>query len=65
MKFRIEDFNKEVYNIFSGYVNVENEEINRLRRELEELKNRNRELRMKLAKLESENKKILKKSMIF
>ena len=62
MKFRKnfnqEEFNKEVYRFFSEGIDVENEEIKKLRLELELAQAINRDLRGKIAKLEGENKNL-------
>lgn len=62
MKFRKnfnqEEFNKEVYKFFSEGIDVENEEIKKLRLELELAQAINRDLRGKIAKLEGENKNL-------
>ena len=39
--FNVNEFNEEMYNVFSGYIDVENEEIKRLRKEIELLRMRN------------------------
>lgn len=56
--FNVKDFNREVYEMFGGGVDVESEEINKLQKELELFRVMNRDLRLKLAKLEGENKSL-------
>lgn len=62
MKFRKnfnqEEFNEEVYRFFNEGIDVENEEIKKLRKELELAQAINRDLRGKIAKLEGENKNL-------
>lgn len=56
--FNENDFNKEMYDIFSGYVDVENEEIKKLRKEIELMRVRNNDLKMEVTKLRAENKNL-------
>lgn len=62
MKFRKnfnqEEFNEEVYRFFNEGIDVENEEIKKLRKELELAQAINRELRGKIDKLKGENKNL-------
>ena len=62
MKFRKnfnqEGFNEEVYRFFNEGIDVENEEIKKLRKELELAQAINRELRGKIDKLKGENKNL-------
>lgn len=62
MKFRKnfnqEEFNEEVYRFFNEGIDVENEEIKKLREELELAQAINRELRGKIDKLKGENKNL-------
>lgn len=56
--FNVNEFNEEMYNVFSGYVDVENEEIKRLRKEIELLRMRNSHLKDEVTKLNRENKNL-------
>lgn len=56
--FNVNEFNKEMYNVFSGYIDVENEEIKRLRKEIELLRIRNSHLKDEVTKLNRENKNL-------
>ena len=66
MKFRKnfnqEEFNEEVYRFFNEGIDVENEEIKKLRKELELAQAINRELRGKIDKLKGENKNLKENS---
>ena len=53
--FNVNEFNEEMYNVFSGYIDVENEEIKRLRKEIELLRMRNSHLKDEVTKLNREN----------
>lgn len=55
LNFNVNEFNKEMYDVFSGYVDVENEEIRRLRKELELIKMRNNDLKLEVTRLKREN----------
>ena len=56
--FNQEEFNEEVYRFFNEGIDVENEEIKKLRKELELAQAINRELRGKIDKLKGENKNL-------
>lgn len=58
LDFNMNKFNEEMYGFFSGYVDVENEETKRLRKELELMKMRNDNLKMEVIKLKGENKNL-------
>lgn len=58
LNFNVNEFNKEMYDVFSGYVDVENEEIRRLRKELELIKMRNNDLKLEVTRLKGENKSL-------
>lgn len=58
LNFNVNEFNKEMYDVFSGYVDVENEEIRRLRKELELTKMRNSDLKLEVTRLKGENKSL-------
>lgn len=58
LNFNANEFNKEMYDVFSGYVDVENEEIRRLRKELELIKMRNSDLKLEVIRLKGENKSL-------
>lgn len=58
LNFNVNEFNKEMYDVFSGYVDVENEEIRRLRKELELIKMRNSDLKLEVTRLKGENKSL-------
>lgn len=58
LNFNVNEFNKEMYNVFSGYVDVENEEIRRLRKELELIKMKNNDLKLEVTRLKGENKSL-------
>ena len=56
--FNVNELIEETYNVFSGYVDVENEEIKRLRKEIELLRMRNSHLKDEVTKLNRENKNL-------
>lgn len=58
LNFNVNEFNKEMYDVFSGYVDVENEEIRRLCKELELIKMRNNDLKLEVTRLKGENKSL-------
>lgn len=58
INFNVNEFNKEIFEVFGGYVDVENEEIRRLRKELELLKIINSDLKSEVTKLRGENKSL-------
>ena len=58
MNFNVNVFNEEMYEAFGAYINVENEEIKRLRKEIELMRMRNNDLKEEVAKLRGENKNL-------
>ena len=58
MNFNVNGFNEEMYEAFGAYVNVENEEIKRLRKEIELMRMRNNDLKEEVTKLRGENKNL-------
>lgn len=58
LNFNESKLNEEIYSLFSGYVDVENEEVKKLRKELEALKMKNDILKIEIGKLKGENKNL-------